>query len=410
MSGNPYQSPQETGDSASQPVRLPDGRHEYLLTGRTPDGQEVTERVEAASADAAVAQFRGRGHGYVDVVLHTDEVMSLFPGQSAVAEVFTPQEYVELLKAGTFWRSTWFMLCKVYRKAWGTDALLLGCLALRRWAGWPWGVWDWVLLAALLAPLALILLRLAFSPSRRYNRLIAADAWGQWDDVLRQVDSLEGRVPAHDLALRKAKALAGLGRLDEALRVIGKVAHDPQVPPWMYQDFVGEVYSVAKKFDEATIAAERAVELAPDNATVLLDLALGLLTHRRNVERARQLLRQVESHALSDLLVPVFEMAQGLLALEDGHAQQAKARLEKAVAGISPFRAASPLVGSLEDKMRAYLALAAASAGDADAALRNFRAAEPRLRALRSDELLARCQQALARLGVQTASSDSFRG
>jgi hypothetical protein len=47
------------------------------------------------------------------------------------------------------------------------------------------------------------------------------------------------------------------------------------------------------------------------------------------------------------------------------------------------------------DRIRAHLALTLAALGDHAAAEREFRLAEPRLVALRRDELLARCRQAL---------------
>ncbi len=402
MSMNPYQSPEDFSDPISQPLRLPDGQHEYLLTGRSPDGRQVTERVEAPSADAAFELFRQRG--YTEIVLHSDEVTALYSGQSDVAANFTPQEYIELRNTGSFWGNVWFMVRKMYRSAKFSNLLLLIIFGFRRYSGLTWNLWDWFLTGILLFPVAIALAAQLFSPARRYTRFTAAVAWGQWEDVLRQVDRLRGRVPAHDLAQNKAKALAGLGRLDEAIQVMQELAHDPQVPAWLFQSFLAEVYSTAKRIDEATEAAEKAVALAPDNATLLLNLALGLLLYRRNLERARELLKQIESHALSDILTPIFQMAQGILALEEGHPQQAKPRLEAAAAGLAPFRDASPLIGPIQDKLHAYLALVAAATGDAKAAQQHFRAAEPRLRALRADELLGRCQQALARIGVQTTT------
>jgi HAMP domain-containing protein len=397
METNPYQSPEEQ-DPVANPVRLPAGQHEYLLTGRRTDGLKVTERVEAASADAAVESLRKRG--FSEIVLHTDEVMALHPGQSSVAEVITPQEYVELRNIGGFWGGVWFMARRMYRSMRGTNLFLLGLIGIRRFMGVPWNLWDWLVAATLLFPLVFVLAIQVFSPTRRYTRFLHAVAWGQWDDVLRQIGGLEGRVPAYDLAAQKAKALAGLGRLDEALQVIHQVANDPQVPPWLFQSFLEDVYTRAHKTDEAIQAAEKAVELAPDNATVLLNLALDYLAHRRNVSRARQLIEQVRSHALSDLLVPMFQIAEGLLALEDGHFQKAKLHLDAAATGLAPFQNASPLIGAFQDNIHAYQAIVAVAIGDAVGAQRHFRAAEPRLRALRSVELLGRCQQALAKIGA----------
>jgi hypothetical protein len=47
------------------------------------------------------------------------------------------------------------------------------------------------------------------------------------------------------------------------------------------------------------------------------------------------------------------------------------------------------------DLIHAYLALAHAARGEVSVAKQNLRRAEPRLRALHEDDLLARCRQAL---------------
>ena len=58
----------------------------------------------------------------------------------------------------------------------------------------------------------------------------------------------------------------------------------------------------------------------------------------------------------------------------------------------------NPMMRAAVDITHALLALAHAASGDHEAAARHFRLAEPRLRALRYDDLLARCDKAGLRL------------
>src|SRR5206468_1578104 len=112
-------------------------------------------------------------------------------------------------------------------------------------------------------------------------------------------------------------------------------------------------YSAARIPDKIVATAEKAAELAPDNATVLIDLAATLLRYRRDWRQAESILKQACKHAISDVAMPFVEQAEGLIALEQGNAIQAFERLESALAGLKVFRNASPLTGGVIDKTHA---------------------------------------------------------
>jgi hypothetical protein len=105
------------------------------------------------------------------------------------------------------------------------------------------------------------------------------------------------------------------------------------------------------------------------------------------------LLERVRCHALSDVVVAVLANVEGMLAVEEGHAHEAIGRLEQSLNGFKTIR--TPVVGTVNAQTHGYLALAHAVCGDHEAAARHFRLAEPRLRALRQDDLLARCRQTI---------------
>jgi tetratricopeptide (TPR) repeat protein len=269
----------------------------------------------------------------------------------------------------------------------------MAILLVRRGWGWPWNFGDWILLAMLFFPLVFALVIPIVGTRRRYNRLVEAASWGRWDEVLERLHALGSRVPPREAAARKAQALAGLGRIDEGLRVWAQFSDGSQVPYWMYLVRLSDLYSTARDRESAVAAIEKAAEVAPENPVVLLELAGVLLIFRNDKSRAGVLLNRVRSHKLSDAMVPMLAMVEGVLAIEEGRALDGISRLEESLAGLTIIH--NPLVGPVVAKIHAYLALAHAARRDLEAARQHFCLAEPRLRALREDELLLRCQEAI---------------
>lgn len=365
---------------------------EYLFTARQADGQRFTDRVEASSSDEAEAVLWARG--YNNIVLHTDDVAAAYANPSDHDTFLSPREYVALRQMGGYLKNVAFLIPKLYRISWKLNATFLVVLLARRGFGSPWNVGDGLLLGGLAVPILLALVSPIFSPARTYNRLVEAASWARWEEVLQLLPGLVGKIPAHEAAVRQAQALAGLGRLNEALRVITPFADGSQVPEWLYWSRLADVYHAAGDRESALDALEKAVEVAPDNPVVLLDLAALLLRQRQDTSRARQLLDEVRRHAISDMASPFLSMVEGILALEEGHASQAIGRLEEAMAGLAPYRV-NPAVCSVLSLIDKYLSLAYAACGDPAKGSHHFRRAEPRLRALGHHQLLARCQQAL---------------
>jgi tetratricopeptide (TPR) repeat protein len=368
---------------------------EYLATARNVDGKSVTERLEAASADEAVQALRDRG--YDEIVLHTGDVGALYSKQSAVASVITPRQFL--------WFRDWpaplagFLIVTIqsYKQGWFWYLLALALLAYRTAQGLTWQALDVAIVIYLLFPPLFALAAQFFfrGAAGRYHRLMDAVAWGRWDEVLAQADSVGGQVAPEEVAFNKAKALAGLDRLDEALRAVEPFGDGQRIPPWLYWSRLAEVYEIAKRHDDAKAAMEKALELAPDNATLLVDMAETEAWRWHNPRRARELLARARAHALSDVLQPFAMRTEGLIRLEEGNAREARELLDDAFRRAERFRHASPLMGAVLDGMHAGLALACAAEGDLEAARRHYQRARPRLEALKLDDVLDRCEKAL---------------
>ena len=363
----------------------------YLLSGTDARGRRRTEAVSAPTADAAADQFRARG--FADVTLHSDEVIGHLFLDDALKHL-TPRDYVAIgrLSRGQFLAH---QIARLYRSQWWLFLIMAALVVGRRVLDAPWDVLDTLACAFLLTPLVVVLLGELISPSRKFERAMSYNAWGRWGEMLNALPALRRVVPAQQYAFYQAKALAGLGRLDEALDVVRPYADDPNTPAWLYWGQLADVFHTAKLGDRAIECGEKAVEHAPDNPTVLIDLAVSLLRYRRDAARARPLLERARAHEISDLLAPFLIMAEGVLALEENRPEKARELLDESARLAEPFRHTTALMGAAIDRVHTYLTLACAATGDLAAAERHFRIAEPRLRAFEATDLLDRCQAAL---------------
>jgi tetratricopeptide (TPR) repeat protein len=364
---------------------------EYLLSGTDADGRSVTESVVAPSADEAVQRYRARG--YADVVLHSDEVMGhlLDP---RVLEHMTPRDYLALGRVSRFGfvlRTIW----RLYRQQWYLFALMALLLIGRRVMEAPWDILDNLGLALFFMPPVFVLLGEVVSPSRKFERAMSFAAWGRWAQMLAALPAVRSVVPEMQFAFFEAKALAGLGRLDEAMEKVRPYADDPDTPPWLYWGSLADMFTAAHLGDRAIEALQKAHEHASDNVTILIDLALCRLRYRRDAAGARPLLEEARRHEVPEPLVPFLLAAEGMLALEERRPEDARRLLEESLQRSEPLRHMSPLLGAAIDRTHAYLCLACAAAGDVVSAARHFRQAEPRMRAFGAEDLLERCRAAL---------------
>jgi tetratricopeptide (TPR) repeat protein len=367
---------------------------EYILTAKSPAGSTVTERVDAPTADEAVLTLHERG--YSEIQLHTDDVSALYSKSSEIPNL-SPSEYLQHRRMRGRWASFLFVSYKLYREGWKMTLLFVVVLVVRRGLNLPWNWIDYVNIGLLLFP-AIWAAVAQFLPhsSLTYDKLVEAAAWGRWQEVIDLIPMLDGKgIPPEELAFRHAQAVAGLGRLPEALQIVQPFSDGARMPEWLYSGRLAELYEASGQPLKIIPCVERAAELAPGNATVLLDLVMALLRNRCDVPRAKRLLEECRSHALSDMLIPFVNATEGVLALEENNNQRAKELFTEANQQLSVYASASALIGASLDRIHAFLAIAESRLGNPEAARKHFQQAEPRLRALGTHDLLQRCCEEL---------------
>jgi len=365
--------------------------YEFLLTGRDNLGRKFTEIVEADSGDEAVRTFEAQGHK--EITLHTDDCGAQFSKPSKMRALWTPRQLVALRTKSLFVQSL-SLVGKLCRIMWFILLPAAGWLAHWALAGEGWGVFETIAAALLLIPVAFALY-LWLSPSGLpYSRTLRAVGWARWEEVLRLLPRLEKcDLPASEVPVRRAQALAGLGRLAEALT--GYAVCREQLPGFMFWGYQALIYQAAGDRPRVLAALERAYELAPTLPAILIDYATALVMVRRDTRQARDLLAEARRHAVSDTAQPFLLAGEGLVELEEGRPAEAVERLEEAIRLVDPFLRGNPSVLVSGARIRAHLCLSHAALGDTSAARRRLREARPLLLVHHVDDLLQRCEEAV---------------
>jgi len=368
---------------------------DYIFSARNSTGQKVADWVEADSADDAARRLEE--DGWCEIVIHTVDLPSILKLHTRLKARFTAQEILNLRKRNSNrWVASFRIAWRVYRWFWFITAPALVTHIVLSSMRAPLGGPHAGALLALVLPL-LVAGAVATGirrPVIAHARLVEAVGWGRWEVVLRLLPELPPKFPVDYRAGYKAKALAGLGRLEEALQVWEPFAGGARIPEWIYWSKLASIYRAAHDNGRAFACAERAAELAPEHPVALIGWATALLLRKRDVARAAVVLRQAKTHALSELSAAHVDLAEGIMAIEQGKHQDAKVLLEQGLAGLSQIRMVALL--GMPDLVHAYLCLAQAGLGETERAIEHWKQAAPRLQAWREDELIDRCEQALA--------------
>lgn len=354
----------------------------YILSGRKGVLPPVTVLRKAASANEALAGFRE--DGYQDVVLHTDDAMAAVINPQVFLQGVTPRQWLQgatipnayaarfrrfLLESAPWWP---LQLVGFVVVSWAMQqAIQQGdrLLELRLF---------WLLIPLLLASIATVL----SYPVPQYWKLIDAVAWHRPENILKAVKRLRrnggnSHLPVYELTFHEAKALAMQGKLDEALDLAETVRE--VTPEWLFWSGVSEIYTCAQRDAERLAAMEQGVRSAPDNPTCLLDLAMTLVRVNGDLSRAREAIQHAKTLALAEPIVPFVKLAEGMVAVQAGDAVTAVPLLEEALRKNEPAARNNALAAFMNDRTRAYLALAYHQLGQGQRAEDYFRQAERRL-------------------------------
>jgi len=369
----------------------------YVWTAKDKSGQKVFREVEAETAEQSRALLVTAG--YSDLALKEDDIGAAakagFPSTFKVMgeEVrISTEERLKHLENPTV--SYWDAIRK------GLDQTKTGCLLLLFFAGYSAYRGNWssavLLLIGLIAWLTFIVC--VSLPSVYYRKLIKASDWYRWSEVLSLIATLKtiGRfsfvkVPATELTRNRAKALAGMGRLPEALAEYKQCEGRPDCPSWLHKQFVASLYTTAKQYDKAIEFSLLSIAEKP-MSTAWADLAYRYARYKRDPVKARQALAEADKNPMVDAAKPFRLRCLGVIAYLEGDYASARRDLETAIDLVEKAKARPYRDGHLA-VARAYLCCTLAKMGDLAAAKKCLVLAKDYLVATDEIELIAECRK-----------------
>ena len=245
--------------------------YEYLLTGRTEDGDTTTEIVEAASGDEAVRAFERQGH--TDIVLHTGETQAQLYRPSTLTRFLRPREIVDIRQM-VVWQQTAFLIRKLYGRMWILVVLSVLPMAVYLALDWPLDWLVWGAPAVAFTPLLISLYIMLSGPGRNtdgsWRRSVGGGGGG-----LQLVPRVKMKLPEYELPLRKRKPCRARPHA-RGPDVFEKMDDQADFPGGVLGSVGAHLYHRSGP-ENALVALERAHELTPANPDLLIDLA-GLAT------------------------------------------------------------------------------------------------------------------------------------
>lgn len=371
----------------------------FSFRATTPNGENITSRVEATSATEAWAQLHKQG--YANVELLDDEYSAIKSGEhdSIQRLEMSAKDEMDLRQQDTLsGRILWSLR---------QSANLMIWLPLLGWFIYAvinngWASTEVVISAGLLI-VYLAWFVWATIPSVLYWQAQEASAWCRWSEVERWMQWLARwkrwfniPFPEHELLFRTATAMAGQGRLEEALRMVEKLLDSSEIAPGFYQTRLASLYFATKDFKRAAQLQEQARTLNP-SASSTIDLALTLARCMGDWQSAKVLLDDIDMEQLNPLAKLFVYYCRGIIAHEEKDYNETCRCLETALM-LGKDQFGSPLMKSVIAGALAYYSLGLAGLGRMSDAKRCFDLARPLLVAREETRLLALCNSALSNI------------
>ncbi|MBI3881563.1 MAG: hypothetical protein HY301_16065, partial [Verrucomicrobia bacterium] len=270
-----------------------------------------------------------------------------------------------------------------------------------------WGLWRDRTMSTIVGAGGLVLVpALMFwfgLPARYYARLNQAKVAHRWEEMLRLIGRLKtiqrlvkfgpGEV---ELARNRAHALAGLGRLDEAVVEFMKFERHPKLPHWLFLSHLAGICDTGKAHDQSTALSEQSAAEHPDTAVVWIDLAYRRARFRKDVAGAREALARAEAMELTGMAKAWLPWVRGLIAVAQNDLPAAHPQFEAALAGLTPFQH-HDLIRGMMLILKSHLCWTHGALGRTAEAKKLFAEVEEWLVSGREDELLAHCRRVLGR-------------
>lgn len=224
----------------------------------------------------------------------------------------------------------------------------------------------------------------------------------RWEAVLSLLPALRkkarglGAGPADLMVAEwRGKALARLGRVDEALAEVEKLKGRADIAAEAYWTRLGIVHTAANDWEGAARCYQSALDAKPDDIFAWMGLSEVLATRLHRPQEARAAFEALRGIPLSESNRHLIDAVEAAVQVAEGSFKEARAGLEAALTGFQRQARAMPVVEAAVAETQALLAIVCAKTGAHKSAREYFEAAEPFLTLHGDLELLERCRRAL---------------
>lgn len=366
----------------------------FLYEAQDRDGTHHAGRVQAENL--AAARYRLELQGCSEIRFHTDprtEAQSHAEG-AVLPEGVTPAQEVSarLTRGGTLAE-----LRSIYAGNWivWLPATIWALWSL--YAGPPFGAVKW--LSFVLAIIGLLFPLWAAVPSRLYARMLDAQAWARWDELIvlcqraRRLRKYFQLGPVQiDAEFRLAAAIAAKGDLRQALADIRH--HGTTLPKHIYLGRVASIHGAAQNWQGMADLQSEAVALSGRGTLEVIDHATTLAWRLGRTEEAAALLEEVRDHEKTVMAEAYFNYVSGIVSISRGHHATAVEQLSRAAETLGAS-GNNALLDYMVDYTLAHLVLALAGQGQLTRARSLLSGVLPRLKAFRDLALTRRCADAV---------------
>ncbi len=235
-----------------------------------------------------------------------------------------------------------------------------------------------------------------------YAKLNRAKDWNQWTQVLRIVKKMEIlrkfhsiKFPLSTLIHARAQALAGSGKLLEALAEFQQCQYQPGMQSWLYKTHLAQIYSIAKDYDKSLECAWKAVE-EKQTPALYLDLANRLLSYKKDTIKAREAIYKAEQGEITEIAKPYLKRCRGILFYLEGNFDLARQEFESSLE-IYERNKNRPFIDGSISEVKGYLSCVLAKQGDMDAARTYYIQARKYLIATEDTKLIEECEKIIGR-------------
>ncbi|HAL45599.1 MAG: hypothetical protein A2Y12_13735 [Planctomycetes bacterium GWF2_42_9] len=232
-----------------------------------------------------------------------------------------------------------------------------------------------------------------------YKKLNKAKEWRRWREVMYYVKKLESikfnpiKIPLKEIMRLRSQALAGIGRMPEAMAEFEKFRDLPDVPEWVSKLALANIYDINKDYDKAI---ECGWEALKDKQTpiIYMELVIRLLKYRKETVKSKELFSKVDPNLLPSIIQPFYHGTRGILAYMENDYALAKSKLELSLGMMVKARHQVFMDANI-CIAKAFLSCVYAKLGDINKAKHFFLEAEKYLIAADETLLINECTQAL---------------